>query len=95
MGFNSAFKGVKDKLFLTKVYRKKTSWHVAAKTDSKELLQIIMEPAKEKLTTKELSYKFWLTKKVRKKILASGSKEEQKRFIRENTGVCYSSSIRG
>jgi len=67
---------------------------VAAKTDSTELMHIIMEPAKEKLTIKELSYKFWLAKKVRKKILASGSKMEQNRVLRENTGVCYSSSIR-
>ena len=40
---------------------------MAAKTDSTELLQIIMEPAKEKLTTKELSYKFWLTIESEKK----------------------------
>ena len=43
----------------------KTSWHVAR--NSTELLQIKMEPAKEKLTTKEISFTFLLTKDVGKK----------------------------
>ena len=56
---------------LAKVYKEKTSWHVAAKADSTELLQITMEPAKEKLTTKGLSYKILFKKRMwGKKILA-------------------------
>jgi hypothetical protein len=41
-----------------------TSWHVAVETGSTGLLEIIMEPAKGKITTKQVVISFCLNKRL-------------------------------